>query len=316
MTSNWLLTDLPKPSGPKVFSCFHCGGGSTMGYKLAGCDVVGGVDIDPKIVELYRLNHQPRVSYVSDIRTAPVPDEHIDILDGSPPCTPFSTNGLREKAWGKAKAFGEGNTTQTLDDLFLHYLAYVEKIMPRVVVAENVMGLVYGNARSYVQNIKSAFERLGYSLQLFQLTAADFGVPQTRPRVFFVARKGGPALRMPAGKPLVTARQAFTGIDSCGEPLGPLGTTGWHSAPPGRPYGSFLTNVRLNPDSVAPTLTTQCTFAHWEKPVKLSAAAFIRLQSFPDDYNFSTLNAQYVCGMSVAPFVMRELATQIVQQLF
>ena len=42
-----------------VFSCFACGGGSSFGYKLAGFDVIGCNEIDPKMMEAYRINHNP-----------------------------------------------------------------------------------------------------------------------------------------------------------------------------------------------------------------------------------------------------------------
>ena len=94
----------PADDAPTVFSCFHCGGGSTMGYKLAGCRVLGGVEIDPAMMAVYRANHHPEHSYlmgVGDfvkIPDADLPAElfDLDILDGSPPCSTFSTSGLRE----------------------------------------------------------------------------------------------------------------------------------------------------------------------------------------------------------------------------
>jgi len=54
----WTLKDavFTKNKG-KVFSCFACGGGSTMGYKLAGFDVIGCNEIDPKMMEAYKVNH-------------------------------------------------------------------------------------------------------------------------------------------------------------------------------------------------------------------------------------------------------------------
>ena len=59
---NWNLKDaiFTKDKG-KVFSCFACGGGSTMGYKLAGFDVIGHNDIDKKMIEVYKLNHNPNI---------------------------------------------------------------------------------------------------------------------------------------------------------------------------------------------------------------------------------------------------------------
>ena len=71
-STDWKWTmanDYPKEkNGLKVFSCFACGGGSTMGYKLAGCDVIGCCEIDPKMNEVYVKNHNPKHNFLMDIR--------------------------------------------------------------------------------------------------------------------------------------------------------------------------------------------------------------------------------------------------------
>ena len=61
----WTLKDanFTKDKGT-VFSCFACGGGSTMGYKLAGFDVLGCNEIDPKMIEAYKTNHNPKYAYL------------------------------------------------------------------------------------------------------------------------------------------------------------------------------------------------------------------------------------------------------------
>ena len=120
----WTLKDakFTKDKG-SVFSCFACGGGSTMGYKLAGFDVLGCNEIDEKMIEAYRTNHNPKYSYLEPIQTfkerKDLPKElyNLDILDGSPPCSSFSMAGNREKDWGKEKKFREGQAKQTLDTL-------------------------------------------------------------------------------------------------------------------------------------------------------------------------------------------------------
>lgn len=85
-------TNFTKDKG-KVFSCFACGG-STMGYKLAGFDVIGCNEIDPKVNQVYVANHAPRFNFLEDIRTLrerELPPElySLDILDGSPPMFHF-----------------------------------------------------------------------------------------------------------------------------------------------------------------------------------------------------------------------------------
>ena len=105
----WKLADLDKrpKNGKKVFSCFSCGGGSSMGYKLAGYDVIGCCEIDPDMMKLYKQNNHPKYAYLMDIRDfaelsdEDIPDEllDLDILDGSPPCSVFSMAGRREDGW-------------------------------------------------------------------------------------------------------------------------------------------------------------------------------------------------------------------------
>ena len=76
----WNLSDLKsvKPNGCTVFSCFSCGGGSTMGYKLAGYEVLGNVEIDEKMMGIYKKNHNPKHSYCMDIRDFnAVPNEQL-----------------------------------------------------------------------------------------------------------------------------------------------------------------------------------------------------------------------------------------------
>ena len=74
----WWMKDLPKikKNGMKVFSCFSCGGGSSMGYKLAGYEVIGNVEIDPRVMEVYRKNNHPKHPYLMDVRDfLKIPDE-------------------------------------------------------------------------------------------------------------------------------------------------------------------------------------------------------------------------------------------------
>ncbi len=95
---NWRLSEakFTKDKG-KVFSCFACGGGSTMGYKLAGFDVIGCNEIDAKVNRCYVANHSPRYNFLEDIRTLrerererglPPDLYNLDILDGFPHAPP------------------------------------------------------------------------------------------------------------------------------------------------------------------------------------------------------------------------------------
>lgn len=189
----WSMKDYPLENGLKVFSSFSCGGGSTMGYKLAGCSVIGNCEIDPAMNEVYVKNHHPKYNFLMDIRDfnkrTDLPDElyHLDILDGSPPCTTFSMAGQREESWGKKKKFREGQAEQTLDDLSFVFIDTANKLKPKCVIMENVEGLLLGNAWAYVQEIYKKFKEIGYEVKHYLSKGENMGIPQKRHRVFFIA---------------------------------------------------------------------------------------------------------------------------------
>ena len=227
-TSDWkwsMANDYPQKNGLKVFSCFACGGGSSMGYKLCGCEVLGCNEIDPRMNKVYVENLHPKYNYLMDIRDfnkigepqiqeydeitdeegniiekIPVPMKdlpqelpeelyNLDILDGSPPCSTFSMAGQREESWGVSKKFREGQKEQTLDDLLFVFIDTVAKLKPKVAILEKVEGLMLGNAWKYVQQIYKRFEQIGYKVKHWLLKGETMGVPQTRHRVFFVATR-------------------------------------------------------------------------------------------------------------------------------
>ena len=198
-SNDWKWTmqnDYPKQkNGLKVFSCFACGGGSTMGYKLAGCDVIGDLELDARMNKVYVKNHHPKYNFLMDIRDfnkrTDLPKElyNLDILDSSPPCSLFSMAGVREEGWGKEKKFREGQKMQTLDDLVFVTIETIAKLKPKVAIMENVEGLILGNAWKYVQEIYKRFHEIGYRVKHWLLKGETMGVPQKRHRVFFVATR-------------------------------------------------------------------------------------------------------------------------------
>lgn len=246
----WRLSDgFPAPgiapNGLKVFGTFVCGGGSAMGYKLAGCDYLGGVEIDPKVAETYRENLRPKYLFVEDIRDfnkrEDLPDElyHLDILDGSPPCTLFSSNRgkPREESWGRKKKFAEGQKEQTLDDLPFVWCDTVAKLRPRVCLMENVEGLVKGNAKAYLARIVGRLREFGYESQVFILDAQFMGVPQRRRRVFVIGRRkdlGMPPLSLEFSEPVIPFSEIeetdYKGHDY---DLGPVQRDYWKMLKPG-----------------------------------------------------------------------------------
>lgn len=329
----WYLKDIKQDKPVKVFTTFSCGGGSSMGYKRAGFQVIGNVEIDPKINKMYCKNHHPKYNYNMDLRKfnelEELPDEliGIDILDGSPPCTTFSTAGQREKSWGKKKKFREGQAEQTLDDLFFVFLDTVAKLKPKIVIAENVVGLVKGNAKGYVNQIVNRFRELGYEVQIFSLNSAHMDVPQARHRVFFIANNQNyPKLKLnfnydpilfgdirsENGVPFNTDDALFNKLLKEAKPsdkkLGDVAQrmTGEKS--------KYFTCMILQDNLVAPTITSGGSIMRFYDKTLCSDEDFTNIQSFPQDYDYCGNNVQYVTGMSVPPNMMANIAQEVYEQ--
>lgn len=329
----WNLADVVQDKDIKVFSTFSCGGGSCMGYKRAGFEVIGNVEIDPKINDMYVRNNHPKYNYCMDLREFnkldDLPEElyHLDILDGSPPCTTFSTAGKREKTWGKKKKFREGQAEQTLDDLFFVFLDTVEKLRPKVVIAENVVGLIKGNAKGYVHEIIRRFKVAGYDVQIFQLNSAFMDVPQARHRVFFVANNQGyapirlkfendpisfGAVRSGEGRPLSENAGVQNALVMAAKPGDQtLSDVADRIAGEGTKYFSHML---IWDDQVVPTVIAGGGYIRMADRTMFAEDDFRNVQSFPQDYDFCGNSAQYVCGMSVPPNMMANIAKEVYEQ--
>jgi len=337
----WNLSDLesvPK-NGIKVMSTFACGGGSSMGYKRAGCEVIAANDIDAEMAWHYKLNIKPKHYFLCPIRdllTADLPPElfELDILDGSPPCSTFSMAGSREKSWGKDKHFREGQSKQVLSDLFFDYLDLVERLKPKVAIAENVKGMIFGNAKGYAKMVMARFKEIGYRPQLFLLNAADCGVPQKRERVFFCAVRNdidsNPLILKPKHKWISTKEACndlakLTLLEHEQTKPAPFDLKCWKGTKPGENYGIFMAKTenrvsgfnmqKLNGDCPASTLTASDNSRHWSECRRLTFREVKRLGSFPDDYQTKTDRiGKYMVGMSVPPKMTEVVARAVCEQ--
>lgn len=342
----WNLKDanFTKDKG-KVFSCFSCGGGSTMGYKLAGFDVLGCNEIDPKMMEAYTLNHNPKYAYLEPIQTFKLRDDlpqelyNLDILDGSPPCSSFSMNGKREKHWGIKKVFREGQAMQVLDTLFFDFIDLAKKLQPKVVIAENVKGLLLGEARQYVSQIYRDFDLAGYYVQHFVLDASKMGVPQKRQRVFFIAlRKDlanpflksvdfftiAPELHLNFNEKPISFLEIEDFENEVGEtPLYPSTKRIYPLVKEGSPFskvhekGSMHSMYKVDRNKPLKTITAHLNGGdgyHYDKMRTLTTTELKLGGSYPLDYDFVTNKVKYLVGMSVPPIMTAQVAKQVYEQ--
>lgn len=167
----------------KVLDLFCGAGGLSLGFKLAGYNIVGGIDFFPDAIKTHETNFKDSISICGDIKE--IDDEKvkklfgnkIDIIVGGPPCQGFSA----------------GNRQQTEDDprnkLFFEFIRFVKILNPKAVVIENVRQVLTKD-NGYAKNkIFEILEDLGYNVDVRVLLSSDYGVPQNRNRAVFIGVK-------------------------------------------------------------------------------------------------------------------------------
>lgn len=299
-----------------------------MGYKLAGFDVKASVEFVDFQAENYRRNFPDAKVFEADIRSLDPRDIcsfDLDVLDGSPPCSSFSACGSREDGWGKSHKYS--NTEQRTDDLFNEYLRFVNVLRPKVAVAENVKGLTMGKARGVLYEILKSFEAMGYRVKARILEAQHYGVPQIRPRLFFVAVRGDlnllPVFPVPENKK-VTVGDAIRDCKPIPEELLYASIERYAISKeavklrPGESSARYFNLIKADPRRPSFTLTAtasnsgSASVIHWNNR-KFTATECKRIATLPDDFILTGTLAQQIeaCGRCVPPQLMKRIAEAI-----
>ena len=166
-----------------VLDLFSGCGGLSSGFKLAGFNITGGIDIDHDCTKTFQMNfpkskavHGNLLEFSDDRILEDFDDKSIDIIVGGPPCQGFSS----ANRWQKEKS-------DPRNKLFFEYLRFVELLKPKAVIIENVRGILTRDNGFAKNRIENLLKNLGYSINCKVLNASDYGVPQNRLRAFFVA---------------------------------------------------------------------------------------------------------------------------------
>ncbi|MBF6235583.1 DNA cytosine methyltransferase [Nocardia otitidiscaviarum] len=163
----------------RTIDIFAGAGGLSLGLIAAGFDVRYAIEWDRDSAATYRLAH-PRTK-VEECDIAPIDfgqyKGEIDIVAGGPPCQPWSDGGHK---------LGENDPRDGLP----HYLRAVKDVSPQAFIMENVSGLARGSRFDHLNRYIEAFRNLGYTVSWKVLAAADFGVPQSRQRLFVIGTQG------------------------------------------------------------------------------------------------------------------------------
>lgn len=169
-----------------VIDLFCGAGGLSKGFEWAGYNIVAANDNYKQACETYRANHLHTSLIEGDITKKEVKNalfdaikgKKIDIIIGGPPCQGFSHAGKR-----------------LIDDprnfLFKEFVEVVKQVKPKVVILENVEGILTMNDGKSFEGIKESFRELGYKLEGKKLHTVRYGVPQKRKRVVMIGLLNG-----------------------------------------------------------------------------------------------------------------------------
>lgn len=312
-----------------VVSTFSGCGGSSLGYQLAGGKVLLAVEWDKHAVDTYRKNFPTTDVYHGDIAKLSVADvlkrtglkpRQLDIFDGSPPCQGFSTAGKR-----------------VIDDprngLFREYIRLLRGLKPKVLVMENVSGMVKGKMRLVFAEILTELKASGYRVSCRLMNAKWFGVPQSRQRVIFVGvredMKAEPSHPKAEQDP-ITLREALRGVAREDVPqltpkyraMAPLIRPGECAADhdPGKGFQNLtrphwdrpcFTITKMNPGN------GRGTPLHPTEDRSLSIPEAKRIGGFPDSFQLDGPFAERWAriGNSVPPPFMRAIADHIATEI-
>lgn len=319
----------------KVISTFSGIGGSSQGYKQAGFEVVAAVEFLDYQARNYVLNHKAKM-YNHDIRQLDplkilsevgLKPYELDVLDGSPPCSSFSTAGTTNDGWGKKKKYG--NKEQRTDDLFYEFIRFLDAMKPKVFVAENVSGLVKGVSKGHFNEFIRSFRQCGYDVKAKVLNAANYGVPQSRERLIFIGVRNDIAIAAVFPKPSekkITLKEAFKNINNSAKDLSEINfnhTVNYHKLcelQAGEKAKSPFMLYKSNPNDVARTLSATdaqvgynaCNY-HWENR-KFTVKECKAIASVPQSYKLIGKDYREKVeglGRCVPPKMMQAIAETI-----
>jgi len=181
---------------------FGAPGGLSLGFEMAGFKGIGALDIFEAGMETHAFNFPESKVIVEDIRKISVADlkkelgitsHKIDVIIGGPPCQGFSTIGrvkiaslARNGTW-KLNNHHPRFIDDPRNELYKEFIRMVNGIRPKIVVMENVPGMMSYRNGEIVREIIEDFNNVGYRAQARILNAAEYGVPQIRKRIFFIA---------------------------------------------------------------------------------------------------------------------------------
>jgi len=243
--------------------------------------------------------------------------------------------------------YSDGKKVENIEDLFFEFLRVAEEIKPKVIVAENVAGLMMGEAKQYYYKITNTFEKIGYDVSSMVLDSSHYGVPQTRKRVIFIAVREdvtsaiGLTFMNIAGifpekfSEAITCGDAFSDLEYDEEEIKMLTekfAKGSHFETASKmpldpdkvltgcdyhPKGHHFNMKRISRHKPSPTITASGGCIHWSEMRKLALCESRRAMSLPDDFKLTGKWEQKSerMGRMVPPLMMKAIADAVYERV-
>lgn len=328
---------------------FSGAGGMSLGFTMAGFNILYALDNDPACIQTYNnnLGSHGHVGDIYEINKSVIEDtinrkiDEVDVIFGGPPCQGFSVQRR-----------GEDNDPR--NQLVMEYIRVVLEVQPRFFVMENVAGLLSTRGKPVLKQLQEQCERAGYVIHMQKLNAYDYGVPQGRKRVFIVGERAEglstkftfPVPTRPLVDSPATVREAIYDLMLTNEELvpnhkadrlSPINLERIRSITEGQGRDSLPEHLQLEChknnsthrhldvygrmawDKPSPTITARFDsfsrgrFGHPEMDRTVTLREGARLQTFPDDYVFfgSKVQVAKQIGNAVPPMLAKAIANRI-----
>jgi DNA (cytosine-5)-methyltransferase 1 len=303
----------------KIVSLFSGAGGLDLGVIQAGNEVIWANDFDRDAVMTYSSNIGGHIlcADIKDVSISSIPI--ADVIVGGFPCQGFS----------------QANLLRTADDernlLYKFFYKAVEANQPKFFIAENVRGILSIDGGAAIKQIVKDFETAGYTVSVTLVNVADYGVPQSRQRVFIIGQ------RLDLGDTMLFEfPQKTHGKDGLPLPWNSIKSAIDHYPDPDGPnkylnhaYSAYKVEFRnftghrsTDPDKPSPTILARgngkggvCAIPHYNGTRRLTIRESATIQTFPDDFEFfGRMNSCYrQVGNAVPVMFAKMLGDELVR---
>lgn len=314
---------------PNVLDLFCGCGGLSKGFEQAGFNIIAANDIWEDALKTYKLNHPNTTTILGDITNLDIKNEiikiapQVDVIVGGPPCQAYSLAGLRDE-------------NDPRGHLFKDYLFLVSKLSPKIVVMENVKGILTmkQQGQRVIDQIIQGLANLGYTTQYKTLNAANYGAPQTRERVIFIATRENIPIEFPAPthttQTYVSVEQALTKYIGLAEDEKlhhifskhrPGFITKIANTAPGKNVIGSYSDAYFRPHRDQPSRTVKenhgSVFIHYSLDRVMTPRELAALQTFEDSFLFEGPKTSVLkqIGNAVPPILAKAIGESVLKML-